>query len=177
MSRVTENRPYMHTRWLAAALAALVVIVAPGSARAQELGLKVGSAAPTSAPLETLDGKVADLGTYVGKGPVIFEFWAAWCENCKALEAQMIAAAKKYAGKVKFVSVAVSINQSLELAKRYAEKHNLPGDILYDRKGIASDEFGAPATSYIVILDARGTVVYTGLGADQKIDDAIRKAL
>jgi thiol-disulfide isomerase/thioredoxin len=167
----------MHTRWIAAALAAFAVVTAPASVRAQELGLKVGTAAPTVAPLETIDGKAADLGSYVGKGPVLFEFWAAWCENCKALEPQMIAAAKKYAGKIKFVGVAVSINQSQELAKRYAEKHQLPGDILYDRKGIASDEFGAPATSYIVILDAKGKVVYTGLGADQKIDDAIRKAL
>ena len=167
----------MHMRPFAAALAALVVFAAPSAARAQELGLKVGTAAPTAAPLETLDGRPADLGTYVGKGPVVFEFWAAWCENCKALEPQMIAAAKKYAGKVKFVGVAVSINQSQELARKYATKHNLPGDILYDRKGIASDEFGAPATSYIVILDAKGKVVYTGLGADQKLDDAIRKAL
>ena len=167
----------MITRFFAAALATLVLVAAPAAVRGQELGLKVGTAAPTAAPLETLDGKPADLGTYVGKGPVLFEFWAAWCENCKALEPQMIAAAKKYAGRVKFVGVAVSINQSQELAKKYAEKHNLPGDILYDRKGIASDEFGAPATSYIVILDAKGKVVYTGLGADQKIEDAIRKAL
>ena len=61
--------------------------------------------------------------------------------------------------------------------KAYAEKHELPLQVLYDRRGLATDAYEVPATSYIVIIDAKGTVVYTGVGGDQDIDAAIKKAL
>ena len=34
-----------------------------------------------------------------------------------------------------------------------------------------------PATSYVVVLDKKGKVVYTGLGGKQDLEAAIRKAL
>jgi ribosomal protein S5 len=34
-----------------------------------------------------------------------------------------------------------------------------------------------PATSYVVVLDRKGKVVYTGVGGDQDLEAAIRKAL
>jgi hypothetical protein len=33
-----------------------------------------------------------------------------------------------------------------------------------------------PGTSYVVIIDARGTVVYTGFGGSQDLEAALRKA-
>jgi thiol-disulfide isomerase/thioredoxin len=155
-------------------LAALAVV--PALASAQELGIAVGAKAPGGA-LETLDGKPTNLSDYMGKKPVVFEFWATWCGNCKQLEPSMLAALKKYSGKVEFVGVAVSVNQSSELVKKYAEKHQLPGTILYDRKGYASDAFDVPATSYVVVVGKDGLVKYTGLGGDQNVEAAIKKAM
>ena len=141
-----------------------------------QVGIAVGAKAPGAA-VETMDGKPVDLGSYIGKTPVLIEFWATWCGNCKQLEPAMHAAARKYAGKVRFVGVAVSANQSPQRVKLYAEKHGLPLEVLYDRKGEATDAYGVPATSYIVVVDRTGKVVYTGVGGDQDIDAAIRKAL
>jgi thiol-disulfide isomerase/thioredoxin len=143
---------------------------------AQDLGIQVGAKAPGAA-VETLDGKSADLAQYFGKAPVLIEFWATWCPNCKALEPQMNAAMKKYAGKMKFVGVAVSVNQSPTLVKAYTAKHGLGYDVYYDKKGLASDAYDVPATSYIVVVDRGGKVVYTGLGADQNLEEAIKKAV
>ena len=53
----------------------------------------------------------------------------------------------------------------------------MPGLMLYDRKGIVSGAYDAPATSYVVVLDKTGKVVYTGAGGTQNVDAAIRKAL
>ena len=144
---------------------------------AQETGLPIGAKAPASTLVETLDGKPFDLGQYVGKTPVLIEFWATWCPNCKQLEPAMDAAARKYAGKIKFVAVAVSVNQSPERARLYAEKHALPLEVYFDKKGNAADAYDAAATSYIVVLDKTGTVVYTGLGGSQNLDAAIRKGI
>jgi len=145
--------------------------------QAQETGLPVGAKAPTSTVVETLDGKSFDIGQYVGKTPMLIEFWATWCPLCKQLEPTMTDVAKKYGNKVKFIGVAVSVNQTPERVKAYAEKHGLPLDVYFDRKGTATDAYDAAATSYVVVVNKAGTVVYTGLGGTQNLDAAIRKAL
>ena len=153
-----------------------VAIAAPAWVGAQEAGIPVGNAAPNAA-LETLDGKPAQLSTWIGRGPVVLEFWASWCSNCKALEPQMIAVARQFGKKVKFVGVAVSANQTPDRVKRYMQAHPVPIEMLYDRRGTAVDAYDVPATSYVVVIDKAGKVVYTGSGAEQDLTAAIRKAL
>jgi thiol-disulfide isomerase/thioredoxin len=160
-------------RIFSAMLITIAAITSP--LRAQESGIPVGNVAP-GAKLETLDGKPAELKEYIGKLPVVMEFWATWCPNCKELEPAMLAIQKKYAGKVQFVGVAVSVNESPELVRRYVEKHGLAGVQFYDRKGTAIDAYDVPATSFVVVISKAGKVVYTGLGGDQNLEAAIAKA-
>lgn len=154
----------------------LLGILLASAANAQESGIDLGTRAPAAA-VQTLDGKTADLSSYVGKGPVLMEFWATWCPNCKELEPALLAAQKKYAGKVRFVGVAVSVNQSPARIKAYVAKHGIRHDILFDANGKAAEAYDVPATSYVVVLNARGNVVYTGLGGKQDLEAAIKKAL
>ena len=160
-----------------AALVAVLALGAPGSLRAQDAGIAIGTAAPRTLSVERLDGTRADLGPLFGKGPVLLQFWAAWCSSCHELAPKVAAARQKYGDRVKFVGVAVAINQSPTLARRYSEKHKTPLDLYYDRDGAAAEAFEAPGTSYVVLLDAAGKVVYTGFGPDQNLDAAIRKVL
>jgi thiol-disulfide isomerase/thioredoxin len=157
--------------------ASLVLSLLSAPLAAQDLGIAVGHQAPASVVVEGLDGKSVDLGQFIGKTPVLIQFWATWCPTCRALEPSFRAAQAKYGNKVKFIGVAVSVNQSPERIRAYREKHGMTHDIFYDRKGFATDAFEVPATSYIVVLDKQGKVVYTGLGADQNIEAAVRKGL
>ena len=161
-------------RALRTALIALAFSAAP--ALAQDLGLPVGEAAP-GGPLETLDGKSVDLSAYLGKTPVVIEFWATWCGNCKQLEPAMRAAMTKHGAQVKFVTVAVSVNQSIERVKGWQKANKLGGELLYDRKGIVSGAFDVPATSYVVVVNKAGKIAYTGVGGTQNLDAAIKKAM
>jgi thiol-disulfide isomerase/thioredoxin len=154
----------------------IALVLIPVVLAAQESGIAVGSQAP-GAMVESLDGQPIDLAQYIGKGPVLLQFWATWCENCRALEPRMQAAMQKHGAKVKIVAVAVSVNQSVERIRAFRERHKMTQEIVYDRKGYATDAYEVPATSYIVVIDARGKVVYTGLGSDQDIDAAIQKAM
>ncbi|MBL0173204.1 MAG: TlpA family protein disulfide reductase [Gemmatimonadaceae bacterium] len=153
---------------------ALAVVATP--AFAQDVGIPLGEKGP-GGPLEMLDGKPVDLTSYLGKGPVVLEFWATWCGNCKQMEPAMRTAMKAYGTKVQFITVAVSINQSLERVKAWQKINALPGVMLYDRKGEVSGAYDAPATSYMVVLDKTGKVIYTGVGGTQNVDAAVRKAM
>jgi len=165
----------MTTRIVACALA--VTLSAFGSRLSgQEIGIELGTI-PADARVETLDGKPTQLSAYVGKQPTVLEFWATWCPNCRELEPTMKAMHAKYGAKVAFVGVAVSVNQSVERVKTYVEKHGLPWTQVFDRKGEASGAYDAPATSYVVVLDRTGKVVYTGLGGKQNLEAAISKAI
>jgi thiol-disulfide isomerase/thioredoxin len=145
-------------------------------ARAQDLGIDVGARAPAVA-VQSLDGKPVDLGKYIGKTPMLIEFWATWCANCRELMPTLLEAEKKYGSKVKFVALAVAINQSPERVRKFIAAHPLPHETFYDVEGKAAGAFDAPATSYVVVLDKNGRVVYTGLGGKQDLDAALKKAL
>jgi thiol-disulfide isomerase/thioredoxin len=160
----------------AAFAAAFAATLPAAGLAAQDLGIKVGATAP-GAPVETLDGKATDLGTMLAGKPTVMEFWATWCPNCKQLEPTIKAAHAKYKDRVQFIAVAVSLNQSVERVKAYQQRFQLPFTYVYDRRGDASEAYDAPATSYIVIVNAAGKVTYTGVGGDQKLDAAIAAAL
>ena len=165
---------FVRSATVALAAAAMVAVARP--ARAQDLGIQIGSTAP-AAKMQMLDGKDGDLSQYIGKTPILIEFWATWCPNCKELEPTLLAAAKKYGSQVKFVGIAVSVNETPERVKAFVEKHGLPGDHFFDNKGNATGAYDVPATSYVVVINKAGKVVYTGLGGKQDLEAAIRKAL
>jgi peroxiredoxin len=159
-----------------ASLVVAAVWLAGSETYAQDFGLPVGSMAPV-ASVQALDGSNVSLSQYVGKGPVLIQFWAAWCSTCRELMPSFQRARQLYGTRVKFVAVAVSANESLERVRRYAAAHKFTHPVLYDARGEAVDRFNVPATSYVVVLDRRGRIVYTGVGGDQDLVAAVRKAL
>lgn len=162
-------------RTLRATIAAALVLLAPQAAQAQ-LGIDIGAKAPDVA-IETLDGRTVQLSSAFAGKPAVIEFWATWCANCRQLEPTITAAQRKHAGKVAFVGVAVSVNQSPERVRRYITEHLQGFTHFYDRRGDAVGEYDVPATSYVVVLDRTGKVVYTGVGGEQDLESAIQKAL
>jgi thiol-disulfide isomerase/thioredoxin len=152
------------------------MLIVSRTAASQDSGIEIGKMAP-SAAVQTLDGKPSDLSQFIGKKPVLMEFWATWCPNCRELEPTMTAMHAKYKSKVTFVGVAVSVNEDAALVKKYVAKHKLPWAQVYDAKGDATDKYDVPATSYVVVIDKTGKVVYTGVGGTQDLEKAIKKVL
>jgi len=60
--------------------------------------------------------------------------------------------------------------------RRHVDEHHYPFRFLWDATGAAVRAYQAPTTSYVVVVDKAGRVVYTGTGEDQDIDAAIRRA-
>jgi thiol-disulfide isomerase/thioredoxin len=142
----------------------------------QDLGIAIG-ATPPAVTIQDLDGRPANLSTMIGKRPLLVEFWATWCPLCAALMPQLDSAYARHHNQVAFVSVAVAVNESPASVKRHLAKEPHAFPFLWDANGTAVRAFQAPSTSYIVLLDANGKVVYTGLGEDQNIEAALQRVV
>jgi len=158
--------------WLAVGIMALCVL-GTRRAEAQESGIAVGSRAP-AVVIKDLDGKPVDLGQYIGRQPVLLEFWATWCEVCKALLPRVRAAHAEFGDRVEFFGVNVTVNQTAEGVRKYLDSEHPPYRTLYDDQGAATRAYEAPTTSFIVIIDRAGKVAYTGTGATQDLATALR---
>lgn len=157
-------------------LLALGLLCAAPAAAQFDTGIPVGSKAPPLV-INDLDGKPVDLGLVIGKKPVMLEFWATWCALCKALLPQLDAVKKAYGDQIELVGINVTVNDSKARIKRYLEAHHPPYQVLYDDKGVGARAYDVPATSYIVVIDRSGKVVYTGSGAEQDLVAAVRKVV
>jgi thiol-disulfide isomerase/thioredoxin len=152
----------------------LALMVGTPPLGAQESGIAVGAKAP-AVTVSDLDGNPVDLGQYLGKKPVFLEFWATWCELCEELLPRVRAAKATYGDRVEFIGVNVTVNQTRDRVRRYLEKHGPPFKTLYDEEGNTTRAYQAPATSYVVIVDRLGKVVYTGSGGAQEFDGVLRR--
>jgi peroxiredoxin len=150
--------------------------VAPAFGQSDIIGIPVG-ATPPAVTLENLTGDTVSLARWVGKKPVLVEFWATWCPICEALLPRIEAAQQQYGDRVEFLVIAVAVNQSKSSVRRHIDRHAMPFRLLWDGSGAAVRAFQAPSTSYIVVLDRSGKVVYTGVGEDQDIEAALAKAV
>jgi thiol-disulfide isomerase/thioredoxin len=157
-------------------LALLVLLARPGAARAQDdAGIAVGD---TLAPLviHDLDGKDVNLGSIIGQKPVLLEFWASWCTSCAAMLPLLKAAHREFGDDVAFVGINVTVGDSREKARQYVEREAPPFMVLYDDAGTAAAAWDPPATSFIIIADRTGRVVYTGVGGTQNLTPALEAA-
>jgi thiol-disulfide isomerase/thioredoxin len=159
--------------WVAAIIGLLTA--APLSAQF-DAGIPVGSKAP-AVTINDLDGKPVDLGTVLGKKAVLLEFWATWCPLCKALLPQLGRVRDAFGDRVELIGVNVTVNDSKDRIRRYLAEHRPPFRVLFDEKGAGARAYDVPGTSFVVVVDPGGKVVYTGSGEDQDLVAAVRRAL
>ena len=173
-----KDKGVVRGAWSVTVLAALL-LATPGrplAAQEDEIGIAIG-ARPPAVTIEDLDGRPVDLGQIVGKKPVLLEFWATWCPLCAALLPRIEETHARYGNQVEFVAIAVAVNQTQATIKRHLGTHPMALRVLWDTNGNATRAFQAPSTSYVVVLDAKGTVAYTGVGAEQNIEAAVRRVV
>lgn len=166
---------------MVALAAGLSLLLVPGAdaalAQGSGVGPPLGSPA-AAAELEDLDGNPVPLLDYVEEGkPTLLEFWAAWCEQCEALQPQLDRIQAEYGDRVNVVAVAVAVNQNPRRIRRHLSDHDPGYPYLYDAGGEAVRAYSAATTSIVVILDGHGEVAYTGVGAGQDLVGEVERLL
>jgi len=154
--------------------AALLVVARPVMAQSGE-GIAIGTTAP-AVTVADASGRTVRVAPTIGR-PMLIEFWATWCEFCERLEPTMKATYNKYGGKVQFAAIAVNVNQSPRRVAKHVKDRSLKYPVYYDDSGKATDAYDVAATSFVVIIDKKGKVAYTGVGDKQDLDAAIRGVL
>lgn len=104
-------------------------------------------------------GKI-DLAAYRGK-VVLVQYWASWCEPCKADMATLKDLLAKY-GRSGFSIIGVNLDSSLDQMAAYLAKSRIPWPQIYEEGGLDSrpaNELGILTLPTMILVDQRGRVV------------------
>lgn len=133
-----------------------------------EGGPAVGEKAPVVTTTD-LDGRPVDLGAWIGTRPVLIEFWATWCESCRALKPMVDSAYARFHDQVEFIGVDVALNETVPGIRDWLAEHRPGFRVLYDSASSAVRAYEVQATSTVYIIGQDGRVAYAGVGGSQEL--------
>jgi len=176
MLRMDIPRPRRTTRRqvLASSLAAAATLSLPGLARAAHVVRPWPASKPAPAlSLTDLDGKAWSLAALKGH-PVVLNFWASWCEPCRAEmpSLELLATRHERAG---LVVLAVNYKEPLPKIHRFLEVLPFSLPILLDRDGDAASAWTPRVFPTTVLIDRSGNARSSVIGELDWMDGAARE--
>ena len=155
-------------------LLAVILSCCATLAAAQQLRPWSGGATPPLA-LQDLDGRSHRLEDYRGK-VVLVNFWATWCDPCRAEMPAMNKLRASLAGRP-FAVLAVNLAESESRIRRFMEQVPLDFPVLLDRDSGAAKAWKARVLPVSFVLDAGGRIRYSALGEIDWAQDGVRKTI
>ncbi|MFT6735062.1 MAG: peroxiredoxin [Polaribacter sp.] len=130
------------------------------------------SAKSVSAPdftLKSVDGKNVRLSELRGQ-VVLLNFWASWCGPCRQEMPILDAMHNKYKS-LGFTVLGVNLDAKSKKAIGYLKDTPVSFPVLYDPKGITSEQYGVSAMPSTVIIDKNGNVRHLHKGYKSGYED------
>lgn len=126
---------------------------------------------------QAADGKTVDLNGYRGN-VVVIQYWASWCEPCKADMTVLKDLAIRY-GKKGFQVIGVNLDSSLQEMKSYLTQNPLPWKQIHEKGGLDSrpaNELGIHTLPTMILVDQKGRVVNRNIHVAE-LDTELRKLI
>jgi cytochrome c biogenesis protein CcmG/thiol:disulfide interchange protein DsbE len=140
---------------------------------------KAGGPAPTFTANRLDTGGRLSLASLRGK-PVVLNFFASWCEPCKAESKVLVDAAHEYGNRVVFLGV--DYHDVTSDGRKFLRAHGITYPTVQDGPGNIGDKYGLTGVPETYFIDAQGRLVgahILGTVAHQKAAfyDGIKAAL
>jgi peroxiredoxin len=132
--------------------------------------------------LTTLSGARYDLGTALGRRPIVLVFWASWCAPCIEEAAELVVLYERYASQVEIVSVSIDAAADHDALRDVVARLQIPYAVALDPEGTVLSQYATGASIPLtLVIDIEGTVVYRRgnyePGDERALDAAIGGAL
>lgn len=157
------------------ALAAVIVTQSTAS------GMGTGAGAPSSpsrpAPAlraTSTDGSTVDLAAYAGR-PVLVDFFASWCGECRAQARQLASIARVQGSRVAFVSVAE--DDTARADTNFAARYGWHWPVIEDHDSRLAHDFNVLGVPTAVLVDGHGRIadVFNGPLQLRRLNDDLTK--
>jgi peroxiredoxin len=151
-------------------LRAMVLVVMLGSAAtlAQE------NAMAPDFTLQDVEGNTVKAEDYLGKNPILIDFWATWCNPCKQELPHLEKIYQTYKDKgLIFMAISEDSPRSLSKVKPYVKSKNFTGLVPLDPDGqVLRKFFGENTLPFTVLIDKTGKIArtFTGYVPGQEAD-------
>lgn len=139
----------------------LLALTACSSSEETEESKPKEDAAPT-VQLLNLDNELFDTANV--EKPILYSFWASWCNYCQDEIPHIDELYAKYGDQVEFVSVNITYNDTLSDAKKFISERDIQMPVYFDIDSIASTKFGVLAVPTVILVDRDGQIVQKKVG-------------
>ncbi|MBI2638733.1 TlpA family protein disulfide reductase [Candidatus Peregrinibacteria bacterium] len=107
--------------------------------------------------LAKLGGGTIQLSDFRGKKPVILDFWASWCPNCRRDMPKLNGFYQTYKDRVEVIGV--NLGESESDAQDFITSKNISFPIVLDSNGVAARLYQINYTNVHVLVDKNGNLV------------------
>jgi thiol-disulfide isomerase/thioredoxin len=117
---------------------------------------KIGGPAPVFTAKRLDASGTIDLASLRGK-PVVLNFFASWCEPCKAESKVLETAAQRYKNRVIFLGV--DYHDVTSDGRHFLQAHGITYPTVQDGSGMVGDRYGLTGVPETYFIDAQGRLV------------------
>jgi len=107
--------------------------------------------------LNKLGGGTITLAEYRGHKPVVLDFFATWCPNCKRDMPHLNTLYKKYKDEVEVIGI--DLQEDSSLVQKTISDWGITFPIALDTNGQVSRAYGVRYTNFHVLIDKDGNIV------------------
>ena len=112
--------------------------------------------------VQGLDGKLYRLSDFRGK-PIVLNFWASWCDPCRA-EMPLLNDTYKKQMRNDLVVLALNLSENVQTVKGFAKEYKLAFPILLDNDSAIADQYGIDPIPTSFFVNREGVIENVHIG-------------
>lgn len=131
--------------------------------------------APDFALKDVRTGETVQLIKQARETPVVFTFWATWCQPCRMEMPHLQALSEKYRGKVTFYGI--NSDDTPKVAAGFADQAKYTFGMLGDTKQTVHNLYGITSLPTLFVVDKEGKVRFASNGYSEDVPKEIENTL